>query len=387
MQRTPAQAAAADFHCCGWSMRRRLKRRALSFDRWIVRSKIDLIGGAGQTPPSSSAGGFRDRGNLGGERGRSRQPRAGGLRRTLPSKARPRDAARATSGRPGRSAGRWGSLLAGRRQGREDIIAEELRQAARRSANPADDRVDVEDILDVIFRDFCVWGSECKKHKYRSSSSNEGPIRRGKAGRLVGCRRFLDRFSPQNPTDSGAISERFGRPIEALEPAMFHVKHRRFDANKARSDTTPPEQKPMTTSFDADRDRRRPRGCGRGRSRPHGRENRAGHASIRDRRSDVVTTRQSAGWGREGHLVREIDALDGRMGRLADPGRGPVPCPQPPQGPAVSRTARAGGPGALRRGDAGCDPRDGESQRDRGRSRRSGHRRSGSDGRAPGRRP
>ena len=39
--------------------------------------------------------------------------------------------------------------------GREDIIAEELRLAAR-ALGRLTGRVDVEDILDVIFRDFCI---------------------------------------------------------------------------------------------------------------------------------------------------------------------------------------------------------------------------------------
>ncbi len=39
--------------------------------------------------------------------------------------------------------------------GREDIIAEELRLAAR-TLGRLTGRVDVEDILDVIFRDFCI---------------------------------------------------------------------------------------------------------------------------------------------------------------------------------------------------------------------------------------
>ena len=39
--------------------------------------------------------------------------------------------------------------------GREDIIAEELRLAAT-SLGRLTGRVDVEDILDVIFRDFCI---------------------------------------------------------------------------------------------------------------------------------------------------------------------------------------------------------------------------------------
>jgi tRNA modification GTPase len=39
--------------------------------------------------------------------------------------------------------------------GREDLMAEELRLAARRLGRVTG-RVDVEDILDVIFRDFCI---------------------------------------------------------------------------------------------------------------------------------------------------------------------------------------------------------------------------------------
>jgi tRNA modification GTPase len=40
-------------------------------------------------------------------------------------------------------------------EGREDIIAEELRLAAR-ALGRLTGRVDVEDILDAIFRDFCI---------------------------------------------------------------------------------------------------------------------------------------------------------------------------------------------------------------------------------------
>ena len=39
--------------------------------------------------------------------------------------------------------------------GREDIIAEELRTAAQ-TLGRLTGRIDVEDILDVIFRDFCI---------------------------------------------------------------------------------------------------------------------------------------------------------------------------------------------------------------------------------------
>jgi tRNA modification GTPase len=39
--------------------------------------------------------------------------------------------------------------------GREDIIAEELRQAAQ-ALGRLTGRIDVEDVLDVLFRDFCI---------------------------------------------------------------------------------------------------------------------------------------------------------------------------------------------------------------------------------------
>jgi tRNA modification GTPase len=39
--------------------------------------------------------------------------------------------------------------------GREDIVAEELRRGAL-ALGRLTGRVDVEDILDVIFRDFCI---------------------------------------------------------------------------------------------------------------------------------------------------------------------------------------------------------------------------------------
>jgi tRNA modification GTPase len=45
--------------------------------------------------------------------------------------------------------------LAEGERGREDIIAEELRTAATMLGRLTG-RVDVEDVLDVIFRDFCI---------------------------------------------------------------------------------------------------------------------------------------------------------------------------------------------------------------------------------------
>jgi tRNA modification GTPase len=46
-------------------------------------------------------------------------------------------------------------VLAEAERGREDIIAEELRAAAAILARLTG-RIDVEDVLDVIFRDFCI---------------------------------------------------------------------------------------------------------------------------------------------------------------------------------------------------------------------------------------
>jgi tRNA modification GTPase len=48
-----------------------------------------------------------------------------------------------------------GRALAEGKNRREDIVAEELRLAAR-ALGRLTGRVDVEDVLDVIFRDFCI---------------------------------------------------------------------------------------------------------------------------------------------------------------------------------------------------------------------------------------
>jgi tRNA modification GTPase len=152
VRRARARAAAADLVL--WVVDAAAGEAAgAEAGRWIVRNKIDLVGGAGQTPASGGDGAFKISATSGAGVDAlvaALADYAGTLLSEPALVTRERHRVVLAEARDALA-----RALAERRQGREDIIAEELRLAAR-ALGRLTGRVDVEDILDVIFRDFCI---------------------------------------------------------------------------------------------------------------------------------------------------------------------------------------------------------------------------------------
>jgi tRNA modification GTPase len=153
VRRARARAAAADLVL--WVVDAgtgEAARADAAANRWIVRNKIDLVDAAGRPP---------DAGERGFEISATSGTGVDGLVAALADYAETvlaepavvtRERHRVVL-REARDA--LARALAERPHGREDVIAEELRLAAR-ALGRLTGRVDVEDILDVIFRDFCI---------------------------------------------------------------------------------------------------------------------------------------------------------------------------------------------------------------------------------------
>lgn len=128
--------------------------------KWLVRNKVDLIEAAKPNKPISIVSniGYRPF-SISAKTGTGLEEllqkltdharnHLGAAEPALVSRQRQRRALEDTVSALGRA-------VAEGKTGREDIVAEELRLAAR-ALGRLTGRVDVEDILDVIFRDFCI---------------------------------------------------------------------------------------------------------------------------------------------------------------------------------------------------------------------------------------
>jgi tRNA modification GTPase len=149
VRRAEARAAAADLVL--WVEDARNEARLKDKNYWLVLNKIDLLLGSkykeeqGVTPISAITGEGVDR-LIAALAARAAETLAGG-EPALVTRERHRRVLEEVRDALVRA------LAVG--QGGEDILAEELRLAAR-SLGRLTGRVDVEDVLDVIFRDFCI---------------------------------------------------------------------------------------------------------------------------------------------------------------------------------------------------------------------------------------
>ena len=153
---------------------------------------------------------------------------------------------------------------------------------------------------------------------------------------------------------------------------LFHVKQRPAPTSCFRVLSLRDRSRAMISQPEfirRHRHRRRPcRLRGRERGCADGREDGAGDPSLCDHRRDVLQSRdRRARQGPSGPRGRCAGRPDGPGRRCR---RHPVPDAQSPQGSGGPRSARPGRPQALRGGDAGRDPRDRQSQRDRRRGGR-----------------
>jgi tRNA modification GTPase len=125
---------------------------------WIIRNKSDLLSGAEEEKPNSCAAAYRSF-LISAMTGSGIE----GLVTALADHARvflgSTEPALVTRERQRRhleeTVASLSRVLGEEAAGREDLVAEELRLAAR-SLGRLTGRVDVEDVLDVVFRDFCI---------------------------------------------------------------------------------------------------------------------------------------------------------------------------------------------------------------------------------------
>ena len=159
VRRARARAAAADLvlwvveaagagACAGQVMNQK--------NQWIVQNKVDLLNPARTQPARIMDNGYAISALTGAGVDRLvadawPTSRADCFRRRRTGPGHPRASSRCAAGNRGCA----GPGAGGRPAGQEELIAEELRLAAR-ALGRLTGRVDVEDVLDVIFRDFCI---------------------------------------------------------------------------------------------------------------------------------------------------------------------------------------------------------------------------------------